>query len=899
MRGKSLKYRIFFLFMLLAGALSFFSLYFLHNKYNESLDASTQALSAKIQVALSGLIHQLQIERGLSSGHLFVQKNNQNSTNLSLKRTETDRTLQRIYRYMLLSTQAKTKLNKMLKQYNMPYVMRFDHAIAKLTEIRQSVDARTITFEHLIGYYRSLINELLDMYFSLVWMTRSQLALGNDIIRMEWIKEYAGLERAYIYHQLLKKKYTLKNISKTRQLIEKQTKEKQAFFLKLTPENQKRFQKTVPLKLIREVGKMRRDFFTFHLDASDAEVWFATSTARIDAMERFIDDTIQEYLMQKTHQANTAKRAFYVLFALGLISFLAFLLLVYYLNRLLRREEKMIEDLRIASYAFDAQEAMVVTDNLGTILRVNKAFTAITGYSANEAKGQNPSILKSGRHSNEFYEKMWRDLAQYGLWRGEIYNKRKNGEIYPEHLSVSAIKNDEGIITHYISHFVDITNIKQAEAEARHQASHDFLTQLPNRKSMIEKLNEEIARSHRHGFVSALMFIDLDDFKRLNDTNGHTAGDKLLIEVAQRLKANVREEDFVARISGDEFCVILVEIAEEYEAAAEVTSSIAEKLLTALSKPYAIDSISASIGASIGIRLFPESGEDADEIIRQADASMYKAKEAGKNRFVFFDEKIQQRIHELMHFQQEMHRAIDMGEIVFYFQPKVSFKHQDIVGAELMVRWEHPERGLLFPGDFLEVFENMSLMPKLSEMALEAACQYIGEIPMFDGALSVNITAYEMRSLHFVQKVETIIQRFGIDPKRIELEILENDLIEDFDAVIGNMNRLRAFGVRFSIDDFGVGYSSINYLSKLPVDTLKIDRKFVLNLQDNRTRETIRVITRFSRVYEIKTVIEGIETQEELDLLSKLGLDYYQGFYFSRAVSRDAFTEMIREKNEG
>jgi diguanylate cyclase (GGDEF)-like protein len=395
-----------------------------------------------------------------------------------------------------------------------------------------------------------------------------------------------------------------------------------------------------------------------------------------------------------------------------------------------------------------------------------------------------------------------------------------------------------------------------------------------------------------------LLFIDLDDFKRLNDTNGHAAGDKLLIEVAQRLKANVREEDFVARISGDEFCVILVEVSKEYASAADVTSRIVEKLLATLTEPYAIDSVSATIGASIGIRLFPENNTDADEIIKQADVSMYKAKELGKNRFVFFDEKIQKRIDELKHFQQEMHRAIETGEIVFYYQPKVSFGRRRIVGAELMVRWEHPERGLLFPGDFLEVFENMSLMPKLTGMALEAACQWISDVPMFDGTLSVNVTAYEMRSLHFVQKVKAIIQRYKINPQRIELEILENDLIEDFSAVIENMNRLRHYGVRFSIDDFGAGYSSINYLSKLPVDMLKIDRKFVLGLSDNRTRETIRIITRFAQIYSLQTVIEGVETHEELKVLSQLGLDYYQGFYFSHAMNSDAFKKMIEEIKE-
>lgn len=881
---------------MLAAALSFFSLYFLYNKYHASLEASTHALSAKVQVMLSETIHRLQIERALSAGYVADKQPKQKTFQINQTAKQTDQALRDLNALTLLNTREKKELDHLLKPYTEPYMNQVQKKLKKLQDMRQRILRQAANLDEVIDYYGSLVQNLFEMYFGLMWTTRSGLPLGNDLLLLEDVKEHAGLERTRIYHQVLQEHYEPKEISTTRELIEKQKRLENAFLSKLTASDKKHYHEIVRKELIQRVEHMRQRVFVFSLTKEDANRWFGISTTRIDAMERYIYDITRSYEARQNKLAKKATREFYTLFVLGVVSFVSFLMLVYYLERLLKNDERLKEDLRIASFAFESYEAIAVTDIAGTILRVNRAFSRATGYTEQEAIGQNPNILKSGRHSNVFYEQMQHDLAHEGHWSGEIYIKRKNGEIYPGHLSITAIKNDEGLITHYIYHSVDISDIKDAEEEARHQALHDFLTGLPNRKSMIEKLHEELARSKRHGFVGALFFIDLDDFKRFNDSSGHLAGDKLLIEVARRLKKTVRKEDHVARISGDEFCIVLVEVAADYEQAAERTALVADKILSVLGEPFVVDATTAHIGASIGIRLFPDEADDAQHLIMQADASMYKAKESGKNCYVFFDEKIQARYDELMCFQAEIHRALEHNEIVFYCQPKVAFKTGEITGAELMVRWEHPERGLLFPGDFLEAFENMSLMPHLTEMALAEACRAVQEIKGFDGVFSINITAYELRSGHFVERAEQIIQDARIDPTRIELEILENDLIEDFDAVIENMNRLRRFGVRFSIDDFGVGYSSINYLNKLPVDTLKIDHKFVLGLDDNRTRETIRIITRFSRVYELKTVIEWVETQDELEILSRLGLDDYQGFYFSRAVNVAAFHAMIEKQ---
>jgi predicted signal transduction protein with EAL and GGDEF domain len=344
--------------------------------------------------------------------------------------------------------------------------------------------------------------------------------------------------------------------------------------------------------------------------------------------------------------------------------------------------------------------------------------------------------------------------------------------------------------------------------------------------------------------------------------------------------------------------VVLVEAAQTQSEAAEAARRVAETILSSLGEAFDLKRSRAHIGASIGIKLFPDTVHSVEEIIGQADAAMYKAKEQGKNRFIFFDKEIEKRMRELQQFEAELHQAIEKKEIVFYYQPKVAFKSQKIIGGELMVRWEHPEKGLLYPDDFLEAFENLSLMARLSELALESACRMLADQRTHRlEALSINVTAYELRSTLFVQKVVEIVSRYDIDPHRIEIEILENDLIEDFDAVVENMNRLRAFGIRFSIDDFGVGYSSINYLNRLPVDTLKIDRKFVQNFNDPRIRSMIRLITRISKLFELTTVIEGVETREEFTTLSALHLDCFQGFYFSEAVDEERFIALLGEGN--
>jgi len=495
---------------------------------------------------------------------------------------------------------------------------------------------------------------------------------------------------------------------------------------------------------------------------------------------------------------------------------------------------------------------------------------------------------------------MWERLKHEGHWRGEIRNRRKNGEIYDERLSITAIKDTEGRTQYYISQFLDISDLKKAEAKARHQATHDFLTGLPNRKLMMEFLRDEEIRSRKHRTYDAFLFIDLDDFKKINDIHGHNIGDRVLTEVANRLTEQVDKKDFVARISGDEFCVILTDVGQEENEAHRRTQEVCERLLEALDRTYVFGKVRLNMGVSIGIKLFPDRDNrlEIEEIVSSADAAMYQAKEEGKNRFVFYDHDVKWRIREQAKMEKELKGAFERSELVFYFQPKVAVESEEIIGAELLVRWEHPEKGLLKSSLFLEALHNLSMTSRLNEMAINAACRFLHKNrDIFSGSLAINVSARELRSEHFFQMVRSSIERYGIDPSQIEIEILENDLIDDFEAVVQSMERFKSLGIRFAIDDFGVGYSSISYLHALPVDTLKIDRNFVFKLWDKKTQDLVKVMLSLANIFGLKTVLEGIEEPYQLEFARKYGADIYQGFLFSQAVDEMTFQEMIEKES--
>ncbi|MGA8863263.1 MAG: EAL domain-containing protein [Gallionella sp.] len=556
-------------------------------------------------------------------------------------------------------------------------------------------------------------------------------------------------------------------------------------------------------------------------------------------------------------------------------------------------------DLRIAATAFEAQEGMMITDANGMILRVNQAFINDTGFTAEELVGKTPRLLKSGRHDADFYRAMWQSINATGSWQGEIWDRRKNGEIYPKWLSISAVKGNDGAVTHYVGSHIDITERKSAEKEIRLLAYYDPLTRLPNRRLLMDRLQQAVASGVHTGREGALLLIDLDNFKTINDTLGHHIGDQLLQQIAQRLESCVRDGDTVARLGGDEFVVILENLSEHAFEAAAQAETVGEKILAALSQPYQFGAHEYHSAGSIGITLFNDKLQATGELLKQADIAMYQAKKAGRNTLRFFDPKMQASINARVSLESEMRQALEKRQFQLHYQIQVDSSHHPI-GAEALIRWLHPERGMVSPVEFIPLAEESGLMLPIGHWVLDTACAQLKawqQAPNTrDLLLAVNVSAKQFRQADFVAQMQATLQRHGINPTRLKLELTESLLLDDIEDTIATMNVLSEIGVQFSLDDFGTGYSSLQYLKRLPLDQLKIDRSFVRDIvTDNNDKAIVRTIAAMAKSMDISVIAEGVETEEQRQLLLKNGCSNFQGYLFSRPVPIEQLEALLQQ----
>lgn len=554
------------------------------------------------------------------------------------------------------------------------------------------------------------------------------------------------------------------------------------------------------------------------------------------------------------------------------------------------------QERRIAAIAFECQQGMIITDAQNRILRVNQAFSDISGYSADEAIGQDTRLLASGRHTRDFYEEMWHSIEQNGAWQGEIWNRRKSGEIYPEWLTISTVLDAQGQVTHYVAAFTDITERKAAEERIHNLAFYDALSGLPNRRLLIDRLQQALvgcSRSQRYG---ALMFIDLDNFKNINDLHGHQAGDQLLCIVAERLSREVRSSDTVARLGGDEFVVMLEDLDINPEYAAAQAEHVSEKILSSLKHPYRLGELTLHSSASIGVVLFDENDSDAEELMKRADMSMYEAKQAGRDALRFFDPRMQQAVQERLKLEEEIRHGLKHGEFVIHFQPQVGLDCS-LVGAEVLVRWQHPQRGLLAPAHFIGPAERAGLIQALDFVVLRQACQQLAAWSTHPErcclTLAVNLSAHLLYQSDFVVRLLDLLEQTGADPHLLKLELTESLLLDDMDEAILRMKTLKAHGIRFSIDDFGTGYSSMAYLQHLPLDQLKIDQSFVRQLVEDTSSQTIvRATCALASGLNLEVIAEGVETEAQRELLGVNGCNLFQGYLFSRPVPLAQFEQL-------
>ncbi len=555
------------------------------------------------------------------------------------------------------------------------------------------------------------------------------------------------------------------------------------------------------------------------------------------------------------------------------------------------------EQLRVAAIAFETQDGMLVTDASGVIQRVNGAFSRITGYSADEVVGKTPAILQSGRHDKAFYANMWDNLAREGYWHGELCNRHRDGEFFTERLAISAVRDLSGKVTHYVGSLNDVTKEREAQAKAEHLENFDALTELPNRSLLYDRIEHALAGSSRSLQFGALMLIDLDQFKHINDSFGHKVGDALLALGAHRLRLAVRDDDTVGRFGGDKFIVLLEDLGRDAAAAVRQAGGLAEKIRVSMAEKYIVGSERLLCSVSVGLTMFDGADAAVESVLKQAELAMYRAKTEGRNSVRFFLPEMQEALDARNALENDLREGLEQGQFVLHYQAQLNRAHR-IVGAEALVRWNHPRRGLTYPGTFIALAEETGLILPLGQWVLERACAQLGAWAEHPATrqlrVAVNVSVRQFRQPDFVMRVRDALMRNGADPSLLKVEITESLVLDDLDDAFAKMGALKALGVGISLDDFGTGSSSLSYLTRLPLDQLKIDQSFVRNLpavgNDAMVAQTIIAM---AKGLGLEVIAEGVETEPQLAFLTHHGCDAFQGFHFGRPITADAFEHAV------
>lgn len=544
-----------------------------------------------------------------------------------------------------------------------------------------------------------------------------------------------------------------------------------------------------------------------------------------------------------------------------------------------------------------ANEAIIVTDTNSIITDVNAAYEAITGYSKTEAVGHKPAISQSGKHDKTFYQRMWKEITDTGKWEGELWDRRKNGELYPVWMSIYTVFDDNDEPSHYVGIFNDITQKKETEDRLQELAYFDVLTGLPNRLLFRDRLGHEIAACRRHESKLAVIFIDLDHFKLINDTQGHLAGDKLLEVVGKRLQVKGRDTDTIARMGGDEFTIVLTDVADP-----EQISVFANDLLVSISAPMDIFGQSVTIGASAGIAIFPEDGEDMESLIKNADIALYQAKEQGRNTYRFFSSELQEKILARLQLEERLREAVKRQDFLLHYQPKFDLIKREMVGVEALVRWQ-TDSGIVMPDEFIYLAEEIGLIVELGEWVLETACRQVSAWKEETGHalhVAVNLSAAQLRTDGLVDKVKSVLDTCGIGPELLELELTESMVMDDVEHAIEKMRQFRSLGIELSMDDFGTGYSSLGHLKRFPLNSVKIDKSFVMDLggeQDDAA--IIEAIVAMADRLKMNVIAEGIENEKQLEFVTSAGCHVGQGYFLGRPMPAESITALLNESRSG
>lgn len=832
---------------------------------------------------ISDYIHESQKERGLSAAYIGSKGAVEFKSRLVGQQTISDA------RFLTLLQRVNS-----LNHYPLPknFKRSIEIAIEKqkgLGKIRHRVLDLNISATEEIDFYTEMNANflgLLPLSAKSAPTREIALRLYDNTLLVE-CKEKAAIERGTIANVFAAKKFVPGMYEKVIAVHAIHQNCQYAFVKKASELEQNLYSAYFSHTLFQDSQRIYEQLLSGNFGMG-AIAWFDYMTVNIDQLkvlqERF-DRLLEEDLSRLEKKALLKHEIFLIgSFTYGLFMFLWAIYLV-------RQMFAMINTLRISSVVFDSNEGVLVADTNGEIIRVNPAFEAISGYCESEVLGRTPAVLKSGLNSEAFYEEMWNSLIHKGFWNGEIYNRRKNGEIYPEYLSITAVRDEYQKITHYVGIFTDITAKKEDEERIYRLAFYDPLTQLPNRRLLIERLEHTLAKNERNQTYSMIAFIDLDNFKIVNDTKGHLLGDELLCDAAKRLVGITRVEDTVARLGGDEFVILIDDLGSSREEAFQIASAIGRKISRSLQKPFEIRQERFFVTGSIGITILGDDHHSVNDILAQADTAMYSAKESGKKTFRFFDAALQQKMLTKLECEKTLFTALEENQFQLFYQ--LQYTNERLVcGAEALIRWNHPEKGVVPPNEFIPLAEENGMIVEIGKWIIDEACKTLQQWSLDpvrkNWTLSINISPKQFLDDSFVGLLMEKVARYSICTSLLHLEVTESLLINDIEKIQDIMHRLKSDGFRFSLDDFGTGYSSLSYLNTFPFDELKIDQSFIRNMKDDpHACALVRAIITMAEVLDLEIVAEGVETSEQYDLLQSIGCVNYQGYLFSKPTPKD------------